>query len=68
MEVEKIAMDFVVGLTKTLGKLDFIWVVVYRLTNSSYFTPVRIDYNATLLGKVYVKEMVRLNVVPLLII
>ena len=61
---ERIAMDFVVGLPKTLGKFDSIWVVVDRLTKSAHFIPVRIDYNAEQLAKVYVKEIVRLHGVP----
>ena len=61
-------MDFVVGLPKTLGKFDSIWVVVDRLTKSAHFIPVRIDYNAEQLAKVYVKEIVRLHGVPLSII
>ncbi|WMV51287.1 hypothetical protein MTR67_044672 [Solanum verrucosum] len=65
---EIIAMDFVVGLPKTLGKFDSIWVVVDRLTKSAHFIPVRIDYNAEQLAKVYVKEIVRLHGVPLSII
>ncbi|WMV25259.1 hypothetical protein MTR67_018644 [Solanum verrucosum] len=65
---EMIAMDFVVGLPKTLGKFDSIWVVVDRLTKSAHFIPVRIDYNAEQLSKVYVKEIVRLHEVPLSII
>jgi len=65
---ERIAMDFVVGLPKTLGKFDSIWVVVDRLTKSAHFIPVRIDYNAEQLAKVYVKEIVRLHGVPLSII
>ncbi|KAH0646659.1 hypothetical protein KY284_034543 [Solanum tuberosum] len=65
---EKITMDFVVGHPKTLGKFDSIWVVVDRLTKSAHFIPVRIDYNAEQLAKVYVKEIVRLHGVPLSII
>ncbi|WMV20183.1 hypothetical protein MTR67_013568 [Solanum verrucosum] len=38
---EKIAMDFVVCLPKTLGKFDSIWVVVDRLTKSTHFILVR---------------------------
>ncbi|WMV45459.1 hypothetical protein MTR67_038844 [Solanum verrucosum] len=65
---ERIAMDFVVGLPKTLGKFYFVWVVVYRLTKSAHFILVRIDYNVEQLAKVYVKEIVRLHGVPLSII
>ncbi|WMV58581.1 hypothetical protein MTR67_051966 [Solanum verrucosum] len=65
---ERIAMDFVVGLPKTLGKYDSIWVVVDRLTMLANFIPVIIDYNAQQLAKVYVKEIVRLHGVPLSII
>ena len=65
---KRIAMDFVVGLPKTLGKFDSIWVVVDRLTKSAHFIPVRIDYNVEQLAKVYVKEIVRLHRVPLSII
>ncbi|WMV29781.1 hypothetical protein MTR67_023166 [Solanum verrucosum] len=50
-------MDFVVGLPKTLGKFDSIWVVVDKLTKSAHFILVRIYYNAEKLAKVYVKEI-----------
>ncbi|WMV32536.1 hypothetical protein MTR67_025921 [Solanum verrucosum] len=68
MEVGRIAMDFVVGLPKTLRKFDSIWIVVDRLTKPTHLIPVRVDYNAQQLAKVYVKEIVRLHGVPLLII
>ncbi|KAH0716668.1 hypothetical protein KY290_012930 [Solanum tuberosum] len=65
---KRIAMDFVVGLPKTLGKFDSIWLVVDRLTKSAHFILIRIDYNAEQLAKVYVKEIMRLHGVPLSII
>ncbi|XP_049390874.1 uncharacterized protein LOC125855220 [Solanum stenotomum] len=65
---EMIAIDFVVGLPKTLGKFDSIWVVLDKLTKSAHFIPVRVDYNMQQLAKVYVKEIVRLHGVPLPII
>ena len=37
----RIAMDFVVGVPKTLGKYDSIWVIVDRLTKSAHFIPVK---------------------------
>lgn len=58
-------MDFVVGLSLTLWKLDSIWVVVVRLTKSVHFIPIRIDYNVEQLVKIYVKEILRLYDVPL---
>ena len=65
---ERIAMDFVVGLPKTLGKFDSIWVIVDRLTKSTYFIPVKVTYNAEKLAKLYISEIVRLHGVPLSII
>ena len=56
-----IDMDFVVGPHETLGKYDYIWVMVYRLTKPTHFIMVRIDYNVEQLAKVYVKEMVRFH-------
>ncbi|KAA3486976.1 integrase [Gossypium australe] len=38
-------MDFVLGLSLSLRKKDAVWVIVDRLTKSTYFIPVRIDYS-----------------------
>ena len=51
-----------------LGKFDSIFIVVDRLTMSTHLIPVRLDYNAAQLDKIYMKEIVRLNGVPLSII
>ena len=59
---------FVVGLPKTLGKNDSIWVIVDRLTKSAHFIPIKITYNAQKLAKLYISEIVRLHGVPLSII
>ena len=61
-------MDFVVGLPKTLGKFDSIWVIVDRLTKSGHFIPVKVTYNVEKLAKLYISEIVRLHGVPLSII
>ena len=53
-----IAMDFEVGLPKTLGKFDSIWVIVDRLTKSAHFIPVKMTYNAEKLAKLYISEIV----------
>ena len=65
---ERIAMDFVVGPPKTMGKYDSIWVIVDRLTKSAHFIPVKVTYNAEKLAKLYISEIVRLDGVPLSII
>ena len=55
---ERIAMDFVVGLPKTLRKFDSIWVIVDRLTKSAHFIPVKVTYNVEKLAKHYISEVV----------
>ena len=65
---ERIAMDFVVGVPKTIGKYDSIWVIIYRLSKSAHFIPVKVTYNAEKLAKIYISEIVRLHGVPLSII
>ena len=64
----RIAMDFVVGLPKTMGKHDSIWMIVERLTKSAHFIPVKVTYNEEKLAKIYISEIVRLHGVPLSII
>ena len=54
---ERIAMDFVVGLPKKMGKYDSIWVIVDRLTKSSHFIQVKVTYNAEKLAKLYISEL-----------
>ena len=61
-------MDFVVGLPRTMGKYDSIWVIVDRLTKSAHFIPVKVTYNAEKLAKIYILEIVRLHGVSLSII
>ena len=65
---ERIAMDFVVGLPKTMGKYDSIWVIVDILTKSCHFILVKVTYNVEKLARLYISEVVRLPGVPLSII
>ena len=65
---ERIAMDFVVGLPKTMGKYDSIWVIFDRLTKSAHIIPVKVTYNAEKLARLYISKIVRLHGVPLSII
>ena len=61
---ERIAIDFVVGLPKTLGRFDSIWVIVDRLTMSAHFIPVKMTYKAEKLSILYISEIIRLHGVP----
>ncbi|KAA3447270.1 DNA/RNA polymerases superfamily protein [Gossypium australe] len=63
-----IAMDFVTGLPLTPKKKDVVWVVIDRLTKSTHFIPIRIDYSLDKLADLHVSEIVRLHGVPLAII
>nr|GEW21035.1 hypothetical protein [Tanacetum cinerariifolium] len=38
---ERITMDFIVGIPRTLSGYDLIWVIVDRLTKSAHFLPVK---------------------------
>ena len=61
---EDIAMDFVVGLPRTTGMYDSVWVVVDRFTKSAHFLPVKVTYSVDQYADLYVKEIVRLHGVP----
>ena len=54
---DNIAMDFVSGLPLMQKKHDSVWVIVDRLTKSSHFVPVMIDYSKDQLPKLYVDEI-----------
>nr|XP_012466402.1 unnamed protein product [Gossypium raimondii] len=65
---ERIIMDFVSGLPLSPKKKDDIWVIVDRLTKSTHFIPVRMDYSLDKLAELYISEIVRLHGVPISII
>ncbi|GJW28723.1 putative reverse transcriptase domain-containing protein [Tanacetum coccineum] len=61
---EKITMDFVTKLPKSSSGHDTIWVVVDRLTKSAHFLPIREDYKAKKLAKIYTNAIVARHGVP----
>ena len=65
---ENIAMDFIVGLPKTLKGYTVIWVVVDHLTKSAHFLPGKATYTVDNWAQLYVKEIVRLHGVPVSIV
>ncbi|KAL0294451.1 UNVERIFIED_CONTAM: hypothetical protein Sradi_6887800 [Sesamum radiatum] len=54
---EKITMDFVIGLPRTIRKHDAVWVVVDRLTKSVHFLPIRQNDSLDKLAELYVSEL-----------
>lgn len=42
---DHIARNFVIGLPKTLGGYNFIWIVMDRVTKFVYFFPIQTTYN-----------------------
>ena len=65
---EKITMDFVTGLPRTLRQHYAIWVIVDRLTKSAHFLPVNVEDSLEKLAQLYVDEIVRLHGVPVSIV
>jgi hypothetical protein len=61
---DQIAMDFIIGLPKTLNGHDAIWVVIDRLTKSAHFIPIKITDPVPRLAELYIREIVRLHGIP----
>ena len=61
---DSISMDFAVGLPRTQGGYDSIWVIVDRLTKSAHFLAVKTTYKASHLARLFISEIVRLHGVP----
>nr|GEX36466.1 putative reverse transcriptase domain-containing protein [Tanacetum cinerariifolium] len=55
---DNITMDFVTKLPKTQSGNDTIWVVVDRLTKSTYFLPMKETDPMDKLARLYLKEVV----------
>ncbi|KAL0320173.1 UNVERIFIED_CONTAM: hypothetical protein Sradi_5278800 [Sesamum radiatum] len=53
-KLEKITMDFVIGLPRTFRKHDAIWVIVDRLTKSAHFLPIQQSNSMDKLAELYV--------------
>ncbi|GJZ24657.1 putative nucleotidyltransferase, ribonuclease H [Tanacetum coccineum] len=65
---ENITMDFITKLPRTRSGHDAIWVVVDRLTKSTYFIAIREDFSTEKLAKVYLDKIVAHHGVPVSII
>ena len=65
---DHVMMDFMTGLPRTPQSKDSGWVIVDRLTKLAHFLAMRITDLVFALGKLYVKEILRLHGVPLSIV
>ncbi|GKE17172.1 putative reverse transcriptase domain-containing protein, partial [Tanacetum coccineum] len=65
---ENITMDFITKLPKTSSGQDTIWVIVYRLTKSAHFLPMKETDSMEKLMRQYLKEVVSRHGVPVSII
>ena len=61
---KEVGMDFIVGLPRTQGGYDSIWVIVDRLTKVAHFIPVKTTYNGPRLAQLYMERIVCLHGVP----
>nr|GFB21303.1 putative reverse transcriptase domain-containing protein [Tanacetum cinerariifolium] len=65
---ENNTMDFVTKLPKTSSGQDTIWVIIYRLTKSTHFLPIKETDSMKKLTRQYLKEVVLRHGVSVLII
>ena len=65
---DHVTMDFVTRLPRTPQIKDSVWVIVDSLMKSTHFLAMRITDLVFALGKLYVKEILRLHGVPLSIV
>jgi hypothetical protein len=61
---EEIAMDFIVGLSRTQSGYDSIWVIMDQLTKVAHFIPVKTTYSGPQLAELYISRIVHLHGVP----
>src|SRR6187399_2482953 len=61
---DKLGMDFITGLPRTISGYDSIRVVVDRLTKVAHFIPVKTTYTNAKLAKIYMTRIVCLYGVP----
>jgi hypothetical protein len=61
---EEIAIDFIMGLSRTQSGYDSIWVIVDRLSKVAHVIPVKTTYYEPQLVELYMSRIVCLHGVP----
>jgi hypothetical protein len=61
-------MDFIMGLPSMAHKFDSIWVIVDRLSKSTHFIPININYRVPKYAEIYIAHVLCLQGVPKMII
>ena len=61
MEVGQHYYGLCIWFPLTQKKHDSVWVIMDRLTKSTHFLPVRLDYSMDRLAELYANEIVRLH-------
>ena len=54
-------MDFIIGLPRSRGQHDSIWVIVDRIKKSTHFLSVMTTYPAEDYDKLYIQEVIRIH-------
>ena len=57
LKVGRHQYGFMVGFPPTQKQYDSIWVVVYRLTKSSHFIPVKSTYSAEDYARIFINDI-----------
>ena len=57
-------MDFVTGLPRSPKGHEAIWLIVDRVTKTSHFISVKMNYSLDQLAQIYIDEIVSLYGVP----
>ena len=61
-------MDFIIGLTRSHGHHDSIWVIIDRMTKLIHFLSVKTTPSTEDYSRLHIQEVVRIHGVPVVII